>query len=165
MIDATLSTIFLKMKILCSPKLSDCTATQWQMQSPHPGSLTLATLYHLSASEAPKAPCPPIGGQRHGVHLANLESKTETPGWELISHLENSSKCNVTWRLGSHWSHGPVYITAIGWVVRWKDVYVYLYSSRWTATWNRLLTFAAMNAEQIPYNKACICGALFLFLN
>lgn len=151
MVDATLSTIFLKMRIVCPPKLSDCTATQWQMQNPHPGSLTLTTLYHLSASEAPKAPTIGRGG-RGSVTVST---------WELINHLENSSKCNMAWRLGSHWSHGPVYITAISWAVSWKDV-LCLHSSRWTATWN--LTFAAVNAEQIPYNKAYV-GTFSFSLN
>lgn len=106
--------------------------------------------YH-TVPEAPKAPTIGRGGW----------GSVTVSTWELINHLENSSKCNMAWRLGSHWSHGPVYITAISWAVSWKDV-LCLHSSRWTATWN--LTFAAVNAEQIPYNKAYV-GTFSFSLN
>lgn len=117
--------------------------------------------------------------------MADLESKTETPGWDLFSHPENSTKYNVALRLGSRWNHGVIYIIAISRVVGCSSVNaamgtcqkctsqvrelkrylmaLSLCSSMWTATWNGLLTFTTLDEEKVACNKANVGAIVFSF--
>lgn len=125
-VDVTLC-MFFKIRIYTPPKLSDFA----QPPSSRPRIHTQADwpLPHCTTSLCQKGPKSTLSGGNVMV-LADSEPKTETPGWDLLSHLENSSKCSMALRLGSHWSRGPVYIIAISRVVTCKDTYgpVYIHA-------------------------------------
>lgn len=140
------------------------------------GWLRIQTLYGFSFHQ--RSPEPLLHAGNVIMSTSNLEPKTKTSGWDLINYPANSPTCNMALRLGSHWSHDPVYVTALSWAVRrfsmntsnghhvknapakqgnWKI-------PGWRATRNVFPTFATLKAEKIPY-KANVGAFVFSLLN
>lgn len=111
-----------KIRIYMPPKLSDFA----QLPSSRPRITHRQTgLFHIVPLLCARGAQSPHWG--NVMVLADSESKTEPPDWDLLSHPGNSSKCSMALRLGSRWSHGPIYIIAISRVVTCKDTYGPIY--------------------------------------